>query len=224
MINWLASRAQRPERGWDPVRPNVAQAYADAEWSKFEESAIDFIERWTGPLRGQRVLDLGGGPGQYSVAFARRGAHVTWHDVSATYEGIARRKVREHGVGELVSFSVGYLDDAPRGDGPGFDLVFNRICWNYGRSDAGLARAVFDAVRPGGWGYVDTTISSFQLDTLSASARWRTALNARTGIKIGHPLPPRGRVAGLLLAMQPARTLVDYSSAWNDRILFQRAA
>src|ERR1700733_13265223 len=45
-----------------------------------------------------RILDLGGGPGRYSMQLARRGHRVVLADLSATMLETARRKLAEAGV------------------------------------------------------------------------------------------------------------------------------
>lgn len=222
MINWLFSQAQRPEYGWDPVPAEHARHYSRSEWQGVNEPLLDQLDEWVGGLKGKRVLDLGGGPGQYSIAFARRGARVTWFDVSRNYQALAQAKADELLVADAVQFRLGYLDDAPRLLAETYDLVFNRICWYYGRGDRSFADVVYRLVRPGGCGYIDTTNSLFNADRLSASARMRTWLNAACSIKIGHPYPPRGRIAALLLRRPMERLLVDYSTAASDRVLFKK--
>ena len=222
MINWLFSQAQRPERGWDPVPAEHARHYSRSEWQGVNEPLLAQLDDWVGGLAGKRVLDLGGGPGQYSIAFARRGAQVTWFDVSRNYQALAQAKAAELLVADAVQFRLGYLDDAPTLLGETYDLVFNRICWYYGRGDRSFADVVYRLVRPGGCGYIDTTNSLFNADQLSASARMRTWLNAACSIKIGHPYPPRGRIARLLLGHPVERLLVDYSTAASDRVLFKK--
>jgi SAM-dependent methyltransferase len=135
---------------------------------------------------------------------------------------MAQAKASEFRVTDRIQFCLGYMDDAPRLLTGPFDLVFNRICWYYGRSDRSFADVVYRLVRPGGFGYVDTTNALFNADQLSAPARLRTWLNAACSIKIGHPYPPRGRVANLLLRRPMARLLVDYTSAVSDRVLFEK--
>jgi 2-polyprenyl-3-methyl-5-hydroxy-6-metoxy-1,4-benzoquinol methylase len=222
MINWLFSQLQRPERGWDPVSAQYAQQYGRGQWEGVDEPLLDQLDSWVGGLAGKRVLDLGGGPGQYTVAFARRGAKVTWFDVSGHYHAIARAKAAELQVADRVQFCLGYMDDAPQLLSERYDLVFNRICWNYGRGDSSFADVVYQMVRAGGSAYIDTTNALFNADQLSLSARLRTWLNTVWGIKIGHPYPPRGRIASLLLRQSMARVLIDYTLASSDRLLFEK--
>ncbi|MEO7392395.1 MAG: methyltransferase domain-containing protein [Ramlibacter sp.] len=222
MINWLHSKLHRPEQGWDPVPLEHAREYGRLQWNDVNESVLDQLDDWLGGLKGKRVLDLGGGPAQYAVAFARRGAQVTWFDVSRNYQDLAKAKAAEFHLADRIQFTLGYLDEAPRLLTEPYDLVFNRICWNYGQTDRSFADMVYRLVRPGGSGYVDTTNSIFNADQLSPSARARTWLNDTTSIKIGHPYPPRGRVAKLLQRHPLARLLVDYSADYTDRVFFQK--
>ncbi len=72
-------------------------------------------------LRGvKRALDLGGGPGTYSMALARKGISVTLFDLPNTVE-IAREIVGESKIG-----NIGFLSGDFHADniGTGYDLVF----------------------------------------------------------------------------------------------------
>lgn len=221
MINWLHSRIYRPENGWDPISVSHAQQYTTSEWSAgVAIELIDVLESWCGGLSGKAILDLGGGPGQYSIAFAKRGAQVTWYDVSARYRTIAAQKALAHGVS--VRFKVGYLDEAADVLANGFDLVFNRLCWYYGRGDRSFSKIVYELVKPGGIGYVDTTHDRYMHETLSTPARIRTELNKYTGWKMGHPYPPHGRLQELFARFPMEKIFVDYSAPMNDRILFKK--
>lgn len=224
MFNRLHARLHRPENGWDPVPAAHAASYGAGEWSRIDQALLDDLSQRIGGFAGKSVLDLGGGPGQYSAAIAQRGARVTWHDVSRTYLNMSKSRAEALGLLEKIKFSLGYLDEAPRLLGERFDFVFNRICWYYAFGDRSFAAVVYALVKPGGFGYVDTTHSSFQREGLSSSARLRTWLNDRTAIKIGHPYPPRGRLARLFLRHEIEHLSVDYRTSTNDRILFQRAA
>lgn len=224
MINRLHARLRRPEKGWDPVPAVHASSYSEHEWARVDLALLDDLQARIGGLAGKTVLDLGGGPGHYTVAMALRGARVTWYDVSRGYMAIARAKAAQAGVAQGVEFSLGYLDEAAVQLGRRFDFVFNRICWYYGFGDKSFAAVVHALVEPGGFGYVDTTHSGYRRDQLSASARLRTWLNDCTGVKIGHPYPPRGRLGRLFLRHDVQQLQVDYRAPMNDRILFQKAA
>jgi 2-polyprenyl-3-methyl-5-hydroxy-6-metoxy-1,4-benzoquinol methylase len=219
MINWLHAKLHTPQRGWDPIPLEYARSYADLEWQKFDESPLREIEEWLGGFSGKEVLDLGAGPGQFTGAIARKGSRVTWHDISKNYRKIAQ----ERNLDLPIEYSLGYLEDAiALGEGR-FDLVFNRICWCYSRSDYAFAKLVWRLLRPGGVGYIDTSNASARSDTLTRSVRLRTWLNTRLSWKVGHPYPPHGRVAKLILQLPVDRVLVDYSRRSNDRVLFVRS-
>jgi SAM-dependent methyltransferase len=224
MINWLHARFHRPEKGWDPVPLEHAVKYSADEWQGINEALLDELEQGIGGFQRKRILDLGGGPGQYSVAFAKRGGEVTWHDVSRIYRDMAQEKAEAFAVADRIQFSLGYLDEAPDLLPEPYDFVFNRICWNYGFSDRSFAKVLYRMVRPGGFGYVDTNHSEFKREQLSASARFRAWLNDAFAIKIGHPFPPHARLARLFLGFPMKRLVVDYRSPLNDRILFEKPA
>lgn len=218
MINKLHSLLNSPERGWDPVPSGHAEKYAADEWSLMRENVVDLLESRLGGLEGKRVLDLGGGPGHYSTAFAKRGARVTWHDVSRNYLDIVRRRAGEAGID--LEYSLGYLEDARRFHSRPFDLVFCRICWYYCMNDRGFADIFYRLVKPGGAGYIDTTTTAFH--PARGLRRFQHALNDVFGIKVGHPNPPHGRVAALLQRYPLRHVLLDYSSPVTDRIFFVR--
>jgi 2-polyprenyl-3-methyl-5-hydroxy-6-metoxy-1,4-benzoquinol methylase len=180
---------------------------------------LDLLDDWVGGLAGKQVLDLGGGPGHYTLEFAKRGARVTWFDVSSRYQELARSKCAEAGV--RVEFAVGYLDEAASVLQRSYDLVFNRLCWYYSFNDATFARMVYGLCSAGGVIYVDTHHSQSRRAAGSVSIRLRTALNDLLGIKVGHPFPPKGRIPALFMRHPYRRMLVDYSSPDNERVLLQ---
>lgn len=218
MINFLHSIIHRPEKGWDPVPSEYVMQYGDHEWKIVDESIIDELENLIDGFAGKRVLDLGGGPGQYSVAFALRGAEVTWYDISSNYCQFAMQKAKNSGVN--IQFSLGYMDEAAFRLKEQFDLVFNRICWNYGFGDKSFSDVVFSLVKNGGIGYIDTTHSNYQYEKLSLSTLSRTWLNDRLGVKIGHPYPPKGRIGNLFLNKKINKIIIDYRCAVSDRVIF----
>lgn len=223
MINWIHSRLHHPDRGWDPVPAEHAAAYAAGQWRDgIDAEVFDGLESWIGDLRGKTVLDLGGGPGHYSVAFAQRGADVTWFDISRRYMGIVGERASEAGVS--VRTALGYMDDAAAVLGKSFDVVFNRVCWNYCRDDQAFSRVIWSLVAPGGLAYVDTTPDTFHYDRLSSLGRLQVWMNRHVGWKVGHPFPPRGRIGRLMSRFPAARILIDNSRPLNDRLWIQKRA
>jgi SAM-dependent methyltransferase len=220
MINRFHSFFFTPLKGWDPVPSEHARRYAEGEWKEVDNSLVDMIEQRLGGLRDRRVLDLGGGPGQYSVAFAKRGANVTWHDVSENYRTFAADHAKKEGVS--VEFSLGYLEDAIKYMDRPFDLVFSRLSWSYCMADGPFAQLFYDLVLPGMIGYIDVNTPAF-----AGHETWRRsivyAVDRYMKIKIGHPYPQHGRVASLLLRHPMHRVEIDYSLPTNDRILFRKA-
>lgn len=102
------------------------------------------------PMAGvKRVLDLGGGPGTYAMAFAAQGLDVTLMDYPETLK-IARRVIREAGLQGRVRLRPG---DFTRDDiGSGYDLILvSQILHAYGAGEClGLLRRCREALVPGG--------------------------------------------------------------------------
>ncbi len=197
---------------------HYAQQYARHEWDHLDRELVGTIEKAVGGLHARRVLDLGGGPGQFSVEFARRGARVVWHDVSRNYRAIATEQAQTAGV--EVEFSLGYLEDARKFLSVPFDLVFCRLCWYYCMDDRAFARLVYRLIIPGGAGYVESMTSETE-----KRAGWRripSLLNHRLWIKVGHPFPPPSRIEWLFRSLGGDPIAVDHSPVADDRILFHK--
>ncbi len=100
-------------------------------------------------LRGVKLaLDLGGGPGTYTVELAKRGIGVTLFDVPETLE-VARETIGKT-RGANVAFRGGnfLFDDI----GSGYDLVFlSQVLHSLGAVEAlSLLEKVYDALSPRG--------------------------------------------------------------------------
>lgn len=97
--------------------PNDVRAYYNAfgerEWARLENTVDGAAEltitchALTANLPGgARVLDIGGGPGRYTLWLAERGHRVVLADLSPGLLDIARAKVAQSPVGELVETIV----------------------------------------------------------------------------------------------------------------------
>src|SRR3989441_11943521 len=82
------------------------QLSAQREWERLEhptQGALEFainkawIQKFL-PESGARILDIGGGPGRYSIWLAARGYRVTLADLSPDLLEVARAKAAEAGV------------------------------------------------------------------------------------------------------------------------------
>lgn len=140
-------------------------ANTEAEWLRLEEHPFEFIltahmmERYIRP--GERVLDIGGGPGRYSLHFAKKGCEVTLVDLSGGNVAFAREKAREEGVSlEAYEQNCLALDELNLGL---FDHVFLMGPLYHLRQRADQVRAVEQALshlKPGGKLYI-TFIMAF---------------------------------------------------------------
>ncbi|MGH9582226.1 MAG: class I SAM-dependent methyltransferase, partial [Bryobacteraceae bacterium] len=94
------------------------------------------------PKPGERILDLGCGPGHLTYKIAERGAHAIGLDASPEMIGLARRNYPG------LQF---VLEDAAcvKFDGE-FDAVFSNAALHWMLDAAGVARAVARALRSSG--------------------------------------------------------------------------
>ena len=85
---------------------NIVRNYYDstteAEWNRLERHRIEFeitkrfLDKYISPRA--RVLDIGGGPGRYSLYLAGRGCDVTLFDLSKANTDFALSKAAEQGL------------------------------------------------------------------------------------------------------------------------------
>jgi SAM-dependent methyltransferase len=109
----------------------VFDEYADAEWSRHEETpsarvAFDVhrrhLERFV--ERDSDVLEIGAGAGRFTIELARLGAHITVGDISPGQLELNERHVEDAGLDEHVAARVvaDIIDLSRFGDGA-FDTV-----------------------------------------------------------------------------------------------------
>ncbi len=217
------------EDGFDPVGPKYAEGYGSRAWQKdYEEGDVDStmegIERRLGTLKNLNVLDLGGGPGQFTVGFALRGALVTWHDPSRAYLTIAQEKAQKYNV--RCTWSLGYLEVASRLRDKPFDLVFCRVCWSYCASDKKFADLIISLIKPGGAGWVLVNTAEGvrrrapQPDLVSKLS-W--LVYKHTGLKLHYHGPPKRYVSSLFLKQSCVREMeTAFLTDGNERIWLRR--
>ena len=76
---------------------------AQYEWDRLERHRTEFAVTMRAmkdylPAPPAKIIDIGGGPGRYSIALAQQGYDITLVDISSNSLAFARRKAREAGV------------------------------------------------------------------------------------------------------------------------------
>ena len=142
----------------DPVRAYY-QTRGESEWHRLDnpyeglverEMHVRALSRWLPP--GGRVLDVGGGPGQWTIWLLRRGHRVVLGDLSPRMLEIARRELA---TAALAAEQVIELDarDLSQFPGGSFDAVLSMGPLYHLTSAADREVAVREALRvlrPGG--------------------------------------------------------------------------
>lgn len=86
---------------------------ANKEWERLDTHPFEFIlttwmmDKYIRP--GDTILDIGGGPGRYSINYAQKGCSVTLIDLSDNNICLAEQKSKEFGV-SIKSFAKNCLD------------------------------------------------------------------------------------------------------------------
>lgn len=217
MLNELIYLFRNPRKGWDPINAEYAISLQDRENRYSTDEILEKISNCLGGLKGKRILDLGGGSGQYTEAFAAAGAVVHWHDVSANYEKIVKSRLAEKNL--HASTSLGLLSDIPSFDIP-FDFVLMRLCWNYCNNDAKMMTEIKKCTHQNAWLYVDVNTKEFNWATQPVGYKIRAILYNYLNIKIGHPYPQKGKISALI-AKNSGYCVIDNSLPFNEIILAQ---
>jgi SAM-dependent methyltransferase len=82
----------------------MGSAYLRYSFTKNTVSEVDFLVAALGLEPGDRVLDVGCGPGRHSVELARRGIEAVGVDISQPFLDLAATASHEAGVVGLTSF------------------------------------------------------------------------------------------------------------------------
>jgi SAM-dependent methyltransferase len=137
-----------PDDWYVPLARHLGEAYLRYEFTTGTEQEVDFVAETLATKPGERLLDVGCGPGRHAVEFARRGLNVTGVDISPEFLAVAHRLAAEAGV--TPSFFEMDARELP------FDREFDvAICLNEGGFGLGLPdlpilRGIRKALKPGG--------------------------------------------------------------------------
>jgi SAM-dependent methyltransferase len=131
------------------VAERLGEAYLRYSFTKGTQQEVAFLIDALALKPGQRLLDVGCGPGRHSVALAQAGLAVTGIDISARFLQVAADAARAAGVGaaffEVDARGMPFDDE--------FDAVIS-ICQGafglMGDADGLVLRRMAEAARPGG--------------------------------------------------------------------------
>ncbi len=104
--------------------------------------------RLLGDVRGMRILEVGCGGGQCSVAFARQGAICAGVDPSDAQLDFARELAAAHSVD--IPFSLGRADDLASFATGAWDIVFSAYAFQYVEKLRPALRECARVLKPGG--------------------------------------------------------------------------
>ena len=146
---------------WDPERAaSFYDEYGESEWTRFEDGRtpapsldvhLDRVRHFVNA--GDRVLEVGAGPGRFTIELARLGAQVTVSDLSLGQLELNRERVAAEGLEEhVVERELADVLDLSRWDDASFDATIcfgGPLSYVVDRADDGIAELV-RVTRPGG--------------------------------------------------------------------------
>jgi len=93
--------------------PEQAEAYARADFSEENQGFVDRFREYFPEFSGRHVLDLGCGPGDIPLRFARAvpGCRITGVDASAPMIRLAEQAVSAAGLSERITFRCERFQD-----------------------------------------------------------------------------------------------------------------
>jgi SAM-dependent methyltransferase len=133
---------------FEPIADHLGAAYLRYSFTKGTGQEVDHVVAALGLGPGQRVLDVGCGPGRHAHELARRGLRVHGIDVSATFVELAQRDAPAGATFErLDARALPFRDE--------FDAAICLCQGAFGLMTAGgedetVLRGISRALRPGG--------------------------------------------------------------------------
>jgi SAM-dependent methyltransferase len=222
---------------WDPERAaSFYDEYGEQEWTRFEDGRtpapsldvhVDRLRRFVSA--GDRVLEVGAGPGRFTIELARLGAQVSVSDLSPGQLEQNRERVAAEGLEDnIVEREIADVLDLSRWDDASFDATVcfgGPLSYVVDRADEGIAELV-RVTRPGGHVLVSVmslvgTVTHFLpilLDLVRRDGVDKNEAIVRTGLlpdepDYGHLAMKLFRWSELEALLSPHGTIVDVRAA-----------
>jgi ubiquinone/menaquinone biosynthesis C-methylase UbiE len=111
------------ERYYDRVAHQYDDSYKDAYWEFYNAVTWHNIKKYLPRLQGRKVLDIGGGTGNWALKLAKSGFEVTLADISQKMLDVAKRKADEAGFSNRIVFTREDICDLAAFPPETFELV-----------------------------------------------------------------------------------------------------
>jgi SAM-dependent methyltransferase len=202
----------RPDHWFEPLADHLGSAYLRYSFTKGTANEVAFLVDALALHPGQRVLDVGCGPGRHARALAEQGVLVHGVDISqrfvdlaadgapagATFERLdARRLPYDAEFDAVISLCQGAFGLAGAGTGSDAALAVGPAFEGAGDPDGGILAGMARAVRPGGVVGLSAFSAYFQVRFLEDSDAFdadrgvnheRTTLKDENGAESDHDL------------------------------------
>jgi len=165
-----------PEGYWfGPLARFLGSAYLRNAFTKGTEQEVDFLVDELGLAPGQRILDVGCGPGRHALALARRGISALGVDASDDFIGLAHDAARA----EALDAAFAVLDVRDLAVVEQYDAAICLCQGGFGllggRDEVDVFARIVRAVRPAGYVAVSAFHAPFALRHLEAGETYDPA-------------------------------------------------
>jgi len=168
---------------WVGAAEHMGAAYLRYSFTKGTEQEVSFLVDALGVTAGDRVVDVGCGPGRHAVALAARGIDVVGVDLSPRFAGLAaRRATAGEGRAGAAVFAAGDARALPVRTG-GADAVISLCQGGFGLvgdDDVSVLREIRRVLRPGGLAALTAFSAYFQVRHLEEGDDFDAAAGAST--------------------------------------------